>query len=137
MRRVERHYEYLYRFLTHLEGGPCDPGRHEHRADGLTGTVAMMNLCKIVEDGADLRGKKWPALQELACGVHLAMIPWLNPDGVERWPFRNAENLPIEAYSRCMMRPIADPRIAGARITKKIACGPRKAPMTARNFTSP
>ncbi|MEI8313777.1 MAG: M14 family zinc carboxypeptidase, partial [Verrucomicrobiota bacterium] len=30
----------------------------------LTGTVAMMNLCKIVEDGEDLRGKKWPALQE-------------------------------------------------------------------------
>ena len=69
----------------------------------LTGTVAMMNLCKIVEDGEDLRGKKWPALQEMARGVRLAMIPWLNPDGVARWPFSDTSGIPAEVLSRCLM----------------------------------
>ncbi|MCC7518898.1 MAG: hypothetical protein IT578_06910 [Verrucomicrobiae bacterium] len=69
----------------------------------LTGTVAMLNLCKVVEDGTDLRGKAWPVLQELARGVRLAMIPWLNPDGVERWPFHDTSGLPDDLYARCMM----------------------------------
>lgn len=69
----------------------------------LTGTVAMLNLCKIVEEGADLRGKPWPRLQELARGVRLAMIPWLNPDGVDRWPFRDTSGIPNELCSRCQM----------------------------------
>lgn len=69
----------------------------------LTGTVAMLNLCKIVEEGADLRGKPWPRLQELARGVRLAMIPWLNPDGVDRWPFRDTSGIPSELTSRCQM----------------------------------
>ena len=60
----------------------------------LTGTVALFNLCAIIESGKDLRGKPWPRLQSLARATRLLLIPWLNPDGVARSPFAHTAGLP-------------------------------------------
>jgi hypothetical protein len=67
----------------------------------LTGTVAMLNLCQIIETGADLRGKAWPRLQELARETRIALIPWLNMDGATRWPISNTSGAPDELCSVC------------------------------------
>ncbi len=69
----------------------------------LAGTVGMLNLCQVIETGQDARGKAWPALQELARAARLVMIPWLNPDGVDRWPIRNPCGVPNELLARCLM----------------------------------
>jgi hypothetical protein len=74
----------------------------------LTGTVAMLNLCQIVETGHDLRGKAWPELRELARATRLVMIPWLNPDGADRWPIGNPCGVPNELIGRLMMGVAAD-----------------------------
>jgi hypothetical protein len=66
----------------------------------LTGTVAGFNLCQVIETGQDLRGKAWPRLAELARGCRVVFIPWLNPDGVARWPTPNPTGLPHELYQR-------------------------------------
>ncbi len=68
----------------------------------LTGTVASLNLCQIIETGKDLRGKAWPTLAETARGVRLLVIPWLNPDGVARWPLANPTAATGEMSSLCM-----------------------------------
>ena len=74
----------------------------------LTGTVAMLNLCQVVETGQDLRGKAWPELQELARATRLVMIPWLNPDGVDRWPIGNPCGAPADLLARCGMGVASD-----------------------------
>ena len=74
----------------------------------LTGTVAMLNLCQVVETGRDLRGKAWPELQELARATRLVMIPWLNPDGVDRWPIGAPNEAPPELLNRCLMGVASD-----------------------------
>lgn len=60
----------------------------------LSGTAASFNLLQVIETGADLRGKPWPTLRELACRTRILFIPWLNPDGTARWPLRSAGNIP-------------------------------------------
>lgn len=67
----------------------------------LTGTVGMLNLCWVIESGSDLRGRAWPRLQELARATRLVLIPWLNPDGAERWPLPNCEGAPDELSAIC------------------------------------
>lgn len=67
----------------------------------LTGTVAMLNLCRIIETGQDLRGKEWPKLQELARGTRLVLIPWLNTDGALRWPIPNTSGVPSDLGNVC------------------------------------
>jgi hypothetical protein len=64
----------------------------------LTGTVAGFNLCHVLETGADLRGKAWPRPAELARATRIVFIPWLNRDGVERFPTPNTSSLPDELY---------------------------------------
>lgn len=67
----------------------------------LTGTVANINLCHVIETGADLRGKPWPRLQELALATRLVIIPWLNPDSTNRWPLYHTANAPRELLAMC------------------------------------
>jgi hypothetical protein len=55
----------------------------------VTGTAASLNLCKIIETGSDLRGRPWPELREMARGVRLCILPWLNIDGASRSPVTN------------------------------------------------
>ena len=68
----------------------------------LTGTVAAINLCKIIETGEDLRGKTWPRLQELARKARIVIIPWLNPDGTSRWPLANPTEAPGKLAGVCL-----------------------------------
>lgn len=63
----------------------------------LTGTVAILNLCQIMEKGVDLRGKAWPELRELARAARLIMIPWLNIDGAARTPWGYFVGMPTAA----------------------------------------
>jgi len=67
----------------------------------LTGTVASLNLCKIIETDKDLRGKEWPELAQMAREARVCIIPWLNPDGVDRWPLPNGIDAPRELFMRC------------------------------------
>lgn len=66
----------------------------------ITGTVASLNLCNILEHGVDLRGKKWPKLKSLAEKTRLIIIPWLNPDGTSRMPLKCSMNAPSEFNRR-------------------------------------
>lgn len=65
----------------------------------LTGTVAALNLCNIIEHGCDLRGRQWPELRDIAKRSRLLIIPWLNPDGATRCPFPCPAGVPHELYS--------------------------------------
>ena len=66
----------------------------------LTGTVASLNLCSIIENGTDLRGKAWPELQAMAKQYRILIIPWLNPDGTARTNIPCSAGIPSELYSR-------------------------------------
>ena len=68
----------------------------------ITGTVASLNLCSVIETGKDLRGRKWGRLRELARASRVLIIPWLNPDGAYRWPLPNPSGAPIDLYTRCL-----------------------------------
>lgn len=74
----------------------------------LTGTVASLNLCRIIEEGCDLRGKAWPRLQEMARETRILIIPWMNPDGTARWPIPNSANAPKDLLERCTQGLAAD-----------------------------
>lgn len=66
----------------------------------LTGTVASLNLCNIIESGVDLRGKAWPELQAMAERCRILVIPWLNPDGTARAGISCPSGAPSALYSR-------------------------------------
>lgn len=55
----------------------------------VEGIATCLNLLNVVETGADLRGKAWPTLAELARGCRLVVAPLGNPDGRERIPIAN------------------------------------------------
>ena len=67
----------------------------------ITGTVAALNLCRIIEAGTDLRGKAWPRLRELARDTRLLIIPWLNIDGACRWLLPHSIGAPAGLLDRC------------------------------------
>lgn len=61
-------------------------GVHGGEFEGIVGAV---NLLSVLETGADLRGKRWPALTKAAAGVdRILVIPILNVDGRARVPHR-------------------------------------------------
>ena len=51
------------------------------------GTVAMLNLIKLIETGTDYAGNKNDELVELSKKVHLILVPMVNPDGRSHIPF--------------------------------------------------
>lgn len=67
----------------------------------LTGTVASLNLCSIIETGKDLRGKEWPRLATLARQTRIGIVPWINPDATDRWPIPFTPGIPADLYTRC------------------------------------
>jgi len=69
----------------------------------LTGTVASLNLCSIIENGTDLRGKAWPELQKMAKQYRILIIPWLNPDGTSRVDIPCSSGIQAALYSRLTM----------------------------------
>lgn len=51
------------------------------------GTVAMLNLIKLIETGTDYRNEPNDELLKLAEKVHLILVPIVNPDGRSHIPF--------------------------------------------------
>jgi hypothetical protein len=53
------------------------------------GIAGMVNLLSVLETGADLRGKPWPAIVETAARLgRVVLVPVANPDGRARIPVR-------------------------------------------------
>ncbi len=67
----------------------------------VTGTVASLNLCQIIEHGVDLRGKPWPRIASLARRSRIVIIPWLNIDAAAAWPLHTMCNAPDELDNTC------------------------------------
>ena len=51
------------------------------------GTMALLNLMKVIETGTDYAGNRHDALLALAERVHLVIMPMCNPDGRSHIPF--------------------------------------------------
>jgi len=51
------------------------------------GTMAVLNLIKLMETGTDYAGQEYPELLELMNRLHLILVPVSNPDGRSRVPF--------------------------------------------------
>ena len=51
------------------------------------GTVAILNLIKLIETGTDYAGNRNDELVDLAKRVHLILVPMANPDGRSHIPF--------------------------------------------------
>lgn len=51
------------------------------------GTVAMLNLIKLIETGTDYAGNRNDEIVELASKLHLILVPMVNPDGRSHIPF--------------------------------------------------
>ena len=64
----------------------------------LSGTVASLNLCNVIERGVDLKGRAWPELQRMARECRIAVIPWINPDGTSRCGIPCHAGLPAKLY---------------------------------------
>lgn len=86
----------------------------------LTGTVASLNLCQIIETGCDLRGREWPRLAELARGMRICVIPWMNPDGTTRFPLSNPTAAPHALTSRLSQGVTSDGKAYTYPSVKKI-----------------
>lgn len=56
-------------------------GVHGMESEAVAGAV---NLLHILEEGRDLRGRRWPELRKLAAKFRLLLVPLANPDGRER-----------------------------------------------------
>ena len=55
----------------------------------LEGCVSCMNLISVMETGADLRGRRWDALREIAMSMRLVIVPIAQPDGRIRIGIQN------------------------------------------------
>jgi hypothetical protein len=61
-------------------------GVHGGEFEGMVGAV---NLVSVIETGADLRGKPWPGITDIAKALdRIIVIPIANPDGRARVPLR-------------------------------------------------
>ncbi|MBI3947844.1 MAG: hypothetical protein HY321_18130 [Armatimonadetes bacterium] len=55
----------------------------------IEGCVACLNFAHLMESGADLRGRRWEALHELAAGMRVVLVPLAQPDGRVRSAVRH------------------------------------------------
>jgi len=62
------------------------------------GTVAILNLIKLLETGTDFAGNPNPQLLELAGQCHLILIPMVNPDGRSHFPFKSALGMDYTSF---------------------------------------
>ena len=56
-------------------------GVHGMETEAIAG---MVNLLHILEEGKDLRGRRWPAISRFAKRLRLLIVPLANPDGRAR-----------------------------------------------------
>ncbi|OUS75779.1 hypothetical protein B1748_15230 [Paenibacillus sp. MY03] len=64
----------------------------------LEGIAAVMNLIRVLETGADYRGKRYDYLMENAHRFRLLLVPCMNPDGRARLPVDTLIDVPYEKF---------------------------------------
>ena len=62
------------------------------------GTMAILNLIKIMETGTDYAGCEHPELLSLMEKIHLVLIPIANPDGRSRIPHRSVVGMTFDEF---------------------------------------
>ena len=62
------------------------------------GTMALLNLIKLMETGTDYAGKEHPELLALMDQLHLILIPIANPDGRARIPYRSVVGMTFAEF---------------------------------------
>ena len=62
------------------------------------GTMALVNLIKIMETGTDYAGMEHPELLSLMEKIHLVLIPVANPDGRSRIPYRSVVGMTFDEF---------------------------------------
>jgi len=69
----------------------------EH-GDELEGTVAMLNMIRMIETGKDFKGETVPYLRDCVNGCRLLMIPLANPDGRSHMDIDTLNRAPYETF---------------------------------------
>lgn len=64
----------------------------------IEGTVAILNLIKLLETGYDLAGREDKELLDAAEAVDIVLIPCANPDGRARVPFLSAVGMKFDDF---------------------------------------
>lgn len=62
------------------------------------GTMALINLIKLMETGTDYAGVAHPELLSLMERIHLVLIPIANPDGRARVPYRSVVGMSFNEF---------------------------------------
>ncbi len=62
------------------------------------GTMALINLIKLMETGTDYAGQEHPELISLMEQLHLVLIPIANPDGRSRIPYRSVVGMTFHDF---------------------------------------
>ena len=62
------------------------------------GTMAILNLIKLLETGTDYAGKAFPELVSAMEKIHLVLVPIANPDGRARVPFRSVVGMTFDEF---------------------------------------
>lgn len=63
------------------------------------GTVALLNLINIIENGTDYAGNAFPQFDNIIDKINIVIIPCLNPDGRARVPFNTVLGMNYEEFS--------------------------------------
>ena len=73
----------------------------------IEGTASCLNFAHLLETGADLRGRQWPQLRQLAEEMRVVLVPIAQPDGRIRSAVRNLIGGTVDDlyyYGQGMMR---------------------------------
>ena len=62
------------------------------------GTMALLNLIKLLETGTDYAGVEYPELVALMERIHLVIVPIANPDGRARVPFESVVGMTFNEF---------------------------------------
>jgi len=91
----------------------------EHGGE-MEGIAGLMNLISIIENGEDLRGKKWDYLSENWRKFRLIIIPCMNPDGRSRIPFDSMVGKTMETMRYYLQGTWKDGSLCGWPDCKKV-----------------
>jgi hypothetical protein len=61
--------------------------------------VGALNLIRVLETGADFRGKKWPEIADKGAKYRLVILPCCNPDGRARVPKDSFVGVPADTMT--------------------------------------
>ena len=62
------------------------------------GTMALLNVIKLMETGTDYAGKEYPDLVSAMEKIHLIIVPIANPDGRARVPFESVVGMTFDEF---------------------------------------